>query len=111
MQRSGGCVMGQAAVTAYVVFQRDSTEDAAALARYSRIAGATFDGHDVQVLVGYGPHEVLEGPPLEGVVVLAFPTAAAAKDWYFGDAYQEAARHRFEGATYRAVLVEGTDQQ
>jgi hypothetical protein len=30
-----------------------------------------------QVLVDYGTHEVLEGPPIEGVVVLRFPDAGA----------------------------------
>lgn len=38
-------------MTAYVVFQRDATNDQHALDRCSERAGGTFSGHDVQVLV------------------------------------------------------------
>jgi len=50
---------------------------------------------------------VLEGPVPEGVVILEFPTTIAARKWYDSPAYQAIAQHRFKGATYRAVLVEG----
>lgn len=50
---------------------------------------------------------MLEGPPVEGVVILEFPDREAAEDWYFSPAYQKAAQHRFRGATYRSVIVEG----
>ncbi|MFJ4225894.1 DUF1330 domain-containing protein [Microbacterium sp. NPDC089695] len=96
-------------MTAYIVFQRERTDDQEALDRYAARADATFDGHDVQALVDYGAYEVLEGPPVEGVVVLAFPDRAAAKAWYSGDAYQEVVKDRFRGATYRAVLVDGVE--
>jgi uncharacterized protein (DUF1330 family) len=36
-----------------------------------------------------------------------FPTTTAAREWYDGPAYQAIVQHRFKGATYRAVLVEG----
>ncbi|RJT96632.1 DUF1330 domain-containing protein [Arthrobacter frigidicola] len=96
-------------MTAYILFQRDTTNDQQALDRYSERADSTFAGHDVHALVDYGTHEVLEGPPIEGVVVLQFPDAAAARDWYFGEQYQEVVQDRFRGATYRAVLVDGVD--
>lgn len=96
-------------MTAYILFQRDTTNDQQALDRYLERADDTFAGHEVQVLVDYGTHEVLEGPLIEGVVVLQFPDAAAARDWYFGEQYQEVKQDRFKGATYRAVLVNGMD--
>lgn len=96
-------------MTAYILFQRDATNDQRALDRYAQRADSTFAGHDVGVLVDYGTHEVLEGPPVEGVVVLQFPDAAAAKGWYLSEQYQEVVRDRFQGATYRAVLVDGVD--
>lgn len=98
-------------MTAYIVFERDSTEDQQALDRYAAHADSTFEGHDVTVLVDYGPREVLEGPAIEGVVVLQFPDRESAKKWYFSDAHQKAAQHRFRGATYRAVLVDGVAEQ
>lgn len=96
-------------MTAYIVFQRDATSDQQALDRYAERADGTFAGHDVQPLVDYGAFEVLEGPPIEGVVVLQFPDATAAKAWYFSEQYQDVAKDRLRGSTYRAVLVDGLD--
>lgn len=70
-------------MSAYILFQRDTTKDQQAVDRYSERADGTFAGHDVDVLVDYASHEVLEGPPIEGVVVLRFSHAAAARTWYF----------------------------
>lgn len=96
-------------MSAHILFQRDSTHDQEALDRYAARADQTFAGHDVRAHVDYGSHEVLEGPPIEGAVVLRFPDAAAARAWYHGEQYQEVRRDRLRGATYRAVLVEGVD--
>jgi uncharacterized protein (DUF1330 family) len=96
-------------MTAYILFQRDATNDQQALDRYAAHADDTFDGHDVQALVDYGAFEVLEGPSIEGVVVLRFPDAVAAKNWYHGEEYQRVRQDRLQGATYRAVLVDGVD--
>jgi uncharacterized protein (DUF1330 family) len=49
----------------------------------------------------------LEGPEVEGVVVAEFPTLEAARAWYDSPAYQEVAQHRFRGAIYRGLIVEG----
>jgi uncharacterized protein (DUF1330 family) len=38
---------------------------------------------------------------------MEFPTTTAAREWYDSPAYQTVAQHRFKGAIYRAVLVEG----
>ena len=54
-----------------------------------------------------GAHEDLEGVPTEGTVILEFPNAAAAKAWYDGRAYRKVREHRFKGANYRAILIEG----
>jgi uncharacterized protein (DUF1330 family) len=94
-------------MTAYAVFIRESTRDAAELATYSRKVGATLAGHPVKVLAAYGDQEVIEGPEVEGVVILEFPSIAAAKAWYDSPAYREVREHRFRGSEYRAVIVEG----
>jgi uncharacterized protein (DUF1330 family) len=92
---------------AYAIFIRDSTRDAKELETYSKVAPPTLAGHPVTVRVAYGRHEVLEGPPIEGAVVLEFPTLEAAKAWYESPAYREAREHRFKGASYRAFIVQG----
>jgi uncharacterized protein (DUF1330 family) len=92
---------------AYAVFIRESTRDPSELGIYGDKVGATLEGHPVKVLAAYGDQEVLEGPKVEGVVILEFPTLAAAKAWYDSPAYRETRAHRFRGADYRAVIVEG----
>ena len=59
------------------------------------------------MLAAYGRQEVLEGPDVEGVVIVEFPDFATAKEWYDSPAYREAREYRFRGADYRAVIVEG----
>ena len=94
-------------MAAYIVFTRESTRDAAELATYSEQVGETLTGHPVTVLAAYGRQEVLEGPEVEGVVILEFPSVEAAKAWYNSPAYCEVRQHRFRGSDYRAVIVEG----
>jgi uncharacterized protein (DUF1330 family) len=95
-------------MAAYAVFIRESTRDTSELATYSQKVGRTLAAHPVKVLAAYGPQEVLEGPEVEGVVILEFPSLDAAKAWYDSPAYREVREHRFRGADYRAVIVEGT---
>ncbi|HEX9606972.1 MAG TPA: DUF1330 domain-containing protein, partial [Gemmatimonadaceae bacterium] len=64
-------------------------------------------GHPIEVLVAYGNHEVLEGDPIEGIVIAKFPTVKAAKEWYYSGAYQGVAKHRQKGAIYQGLVVEG----
>jgi uncharacterized protein (DUF1330 family) len=94
-------------VAAYIVFIRDKTTNQAELDTYSANVGPSMAGHACTPHAAYGYHEVLEGPPLEGVVILSFPTFAEAKAWYDSPAYTEVRQHRFNGAEYRAVIVEG----
>jgi uncharacterized protein (DUF1330 family) len=92
---------------AYIVFLRDRTTDPAELATYSREVPATLQGHPVKILAAYGKYEVLEGSAVEGGVLVEFPTFAEAKAWYDSPAYAEVRQHRFHGAEYRAVILEG----
>ena len=92
---------------AYIVFQRDSTIDQKELDIYMPLARASGAGHPIKPLAAYGKQEVLEGANVEGVVIVEFPTFEDAKKWYDSPAYREAREHRFKGAKYRAVLVQG----
>ena len=92
---------------AYLVFERDSTQNHVELETYWSKVKATLEGQPVKILAAYGQHEVLEGPPIEGAVIAEFPTLEAAKAWYFSPAYQEVAKHRKKGASYRGFIVAG----
>ena len=94
-------------MSAYIVFTRTKTLDQKELETYWAGIKATMKGHPIEVLVAYGKHEVLEGDPIEGIVIAKFPTAKAAKDWYCSEAYQSVAKHRQEGAIYQGLIVEG----
>lgn len=92
---------------AYAIFIKNSTKDADELKTYSQKAGAARGDHKITPLAYYGPVEVLEGEPAEGVVLLSFPDMAQARAWYDSPAYQEAKQHRLKGADYRVILAEG----
>jgi uncharacterized protein (DUF1330 family) len=94
-------------MSAYVVFTRTKTIDQKELEKYWTGIRATMKGHPIEVLVAYGKHEVLEGDPIEGIVIAKFPSVKAAKDWINSEAYQDIAKHRKLGATYHGLIVEG----
>jgi uncharacterized protein (DUF1330 family) len=85
---------------AYIVISRLHTRNPAELERYAKEAPNFLAGHAVTFLARFGPCEVVEGPGVEGVAILEFPTLADAKARYASPAYQEASRHRFLGGDY-----------
>ena len=92
---------------AYGIFIRELTRDRSELDAYTPKAAASMAGRAMKVLAAYGRQEALEGPDVEGVVVVEFPSMAEAKAWYDSPAYREAAGHRLRGAVYRGLIVEG----
>jgi uncharacterized protein (DUF1330 family) len=91
----------------YIVFTREKMRDPAAYESYKQKVRATFGGHSITPRALYGRHEVVEGAAVEGVVILEFPSFDAAKAYYESPAYREVIKHRFLGADYRVVIVEG----
>ena len=92
---------------AYVIFIRERTLDQSELDIYAKLARPSLEGLPIKFLAAYGRQEVLEGPAPEGVAIAEFPSMEEAKQWYESPAYQAAAKHRFKGATYRGLIVEG----
>ena len=94
-------------MTAYIVFTRERVRDQAELDLYGKMAGPASKGHQLKPLSMYGAHETVEGPPIEGAVILEFPSMEAAKAWWDSPAYREARAHRHLGADYRVFITEG----
>ena len=94
-------------MVAYIVFTREKMRNGAEYDRYREKSRPVNAGHPLKALALYGHHETLEGPPIQGAVILEFPTMEAARAYYYSAAYQEAVRHRFLAADYRAFIVEG----
>ena len=94
-------------MAAYIVFTRERLRDPVEFGAYGEKAGGTLAGHTAKPLAFYGAHETLEGAPIEGAVIVEFPDMDAARAWYNSPAYQDARKHRFQGADYRVVLTQG----
>ena len=94
-------------MVAYIVFTRERTRNQAELDTYSQKVSTSMMGHPITARAFYGRQEVLEGAAVEGVVILEFPTFEEAKAWYDSPAYRKVREHRYKGADYRAVIVQG----
>ncbi len=94
-------------MTAYAVIVRERTTDPDELTRYREKAPLARQAHAVTPIAFYGPHDVLEGPPLEGAAILQFPSMEAARAWYDSPEYQAALTHRLKGSVSRVFLIEG----
>lgn len=96
-------------MSAYAIFIRERTRNPAELETYAEMVTPLLAGTAATVLAAYGPLEVLEGALPEGVVIARFPTMEAARVFYDSPQYQAAVRHRFLGADYRSLIVQGID--
>lgn len=94
-------------MTTYVVFTRERTTNPKEMAIYAEKAGAAGAGHPITRLAAYGDIQTLEGSPVEGSVILSFPSKEEALAWYNSPAYSDAKVHRLKGSEYRVFMVEG----
>lgn len=92
---------------AYIVFTRERIRDQELYDTYAGKSRATLAGHSFKRLAAYGKFECFEGAPIEGAVILEFPTMEEAKAWYDGPEYSAVRVDRFKGADYRVFIVEG----
>jgi uncharacterized protein (DUF1330 family) len=97
----------ESAVVAYVIFIKERTRNQQEVDLYRDMAPAGLAGHPITFRVAHGRKEVVEGPDCEDMMMLEFPTFEEAKAWYNSPAYQAASEHRFKGADYRAIIIEG----
>jgi uncharacterized protein (DUF1330 family) len=94
-------------MVAYVIFIKEQTHNQGELDLYKERAPAALAGHPITFRIAQGHKEVVEGPDFEDLMTLEFPTFREARAWYDSPAYQAASEHRFKGADYRAIIVEG----
>ena len=92
----------------YIIFIREgavfNTDE---MAKYQAANRVGPRNPDIKPLSVYGAIETLEGDAPDGIILLEFPNADAAKAWYYSDAYQAAMQHRKLAASYRAIMFEG----
>jgi len=96
-------------MSAYIVYVRDRITDPEEFRKYEEAAPAASAGHPAMPLAFYGAVETLEGPRVDGAVIVEFETSNAAKAAYDDPLYQAALKHRLKGAEYRVFIVDGLD--
>jgi uncharacterized protein (DUF1330 family) len=94
-------------MSAFMVYVRDRILDPAEMKIYDDSAPAASSGHPMTPLAYYGAVETLEGPAVDGAVIVQFPSMVDALAAYNDPRYQEALKHRLKGAEYRVFITEG----
>ena len=94
-------------MTAYALARFHGNAVHSDLMEYVRRIQATLDPYGGEFLVHGGKRTVLEGSWPGGVVVIGFPTAADAHDWYRSAAYQEILPLRTRHKDADIVIVGG----
>ncbi len=93
---------------AYLIAICRGVSDRARLEQYWAHSRPTFEGFDVKLLAVYTRVKPLEvRNPVEGVVMIEFPSMDEAMRWYESPAYQEVRRYRIGAAEFEIVLVDG----
>jgi uncharacterized protein (DUF1330 family) len=94
-------------MSAYVVVEVE-VHDPELMARYRDATTPTVTAHRGRFIVRGGACETLEGGwSPERLVIIEFPTAAAAKAWWSSEEYAEPKAMRQRAGRTRMVVVEG----
>jgi uncharacterized protein (DUF1330 family) len=94
-------------MTAYITAQID-IHDQDRYEKYGQGFMQVFSRFQGKMLVVDESPEILEGQwAYTRTVLIEFPSAQSAKAWYFSDAYQELADHRWGASFANVVLLEG----
>jgi uncharacterized protein (DUF1330 family) len=96
-------------MSAYVVMIREKTNDPEQMSIYAKQAPLAREGHAITPIVKYGALTILEGADFEGCLIHQFSSVQDAENWYHSSKYQEAVKHRHQGAEYRVFIVEGVE--
>jgi uncharacterized protein (DUF1330 family) len=95
-------------MSTFLVYICQEVNNRAGLERYWQEAPAVYP-KNIDVLVAYGPSEVLDADQderVEGVVIAEFPPFEQTVEWFKGDAYVQARKDRTNGNEYLGVVVD-----
>lgn len=95
-------------MAAYIVFEVNVT-DRSWQEQYMKPTAKLVEKHGGRYLA-LGPAEKMEGDrePPSALVILEFPSVAAAKAWHADPDYQPLRELRWTGSTAEALVVSGT---
>jgi uncharacterized protein (DUF1330 family) len=95
-------------MSSYLVYVCQAVKNRAGLERYWQEAPAVYP-QNIDVLVAYGPSEVLDADldeRVEGVVIAEFPPFEQTVEWFNSEAYVQARKDRTNGNGYLGMVVE-----
>src|SRR5260370_14368825 len=95
-------------MSSYLVYICQAVKNRAGLERYWQEAPAVYP-QNIDVLVAYGPSEVLDADldeRVEGVVIAEFPPFEQTVEWFNGDAYVQARKDRTNDNDYLGMVVD-----
>ena len=95
-------------MSSYLIYICQAVKNRAGLERYWQVAPAVYP-ENIDVLVAYGPSEVLDADQderVEGVVIAEFPPFERTVEWFNGDAYVQARKDRTNGSEYLGMVVD-----
>lgn len=95
-------------MSAYCLFDNLAVHDVATLEEYkNRVAPIVEQYHGRYVVLG-GTTEVVEGnwKPIY-LVMIEFPTAEQARQWYFSEEYKQVKALRLSATDSTGVIIEG----
>src|SRR5687768_15222587 len=92
---------------AYAICHLTDVDFGPEIIEYLERIDATLAPYGGRFIVHGGDIEVAEGEWAGDVVIIEFPSRAAAKDWFESPAYQEIVHLRTEHSTSMAALLSG----
>lgn len=94
-------------MAAYIVSELE-VRDHELMESYRSLAARSIAQYGGRYLARGGTAELIEGsPPPRMIVIVEFPSMAAATEWYASPAYAEALKFRKDALDRRLLLVEG----
>ncbi len=94
-------------MSAYVIVQED-VKDEAIFDRYRKQVVPTITAHGGKFIVRGGKFTVVEGQwPMPRLVVIEFPSRAAAEGWYHSPEYQKILPLRLKSGSGNLVIADG----
>ncbi|WP_405402196.1 DUF1330 domain-containing protein [Paracoccus sp. Ld10] len=98
-------------MTAFAVGQLRDVQINDGIVDYLRRIDATLEPFEGHFVIHGGAREVLEGNPVDDLIVIAFPTKASAQAWYASQAYQALIPLRLQGAAGDVYLIDGVGSE
>ncbi|MFG6083349.1 DUF1330 domain-containing protein [Paracoccus litorisediminis] len=98
-------------MTAYAVGQLRNVQMNDGIVDYLHGIDATLAPFGGRFIIHGGTRETLEGSPADDLIVIAFPSKAAARAWYVSPAYQVLVPLRLQGAEGDIYLMEGVGSE